>query len=80
MLTVSEFTALQFATVLGDYLADWTVVACTLCGRETLVHGGWRPCGSDGWVWLETGLAGGKTSLLSLTDTSTGPCQCIGLR
>lgn len=60
-----------------DYLADWTVGECTWNGMEILVSGG--SCGFEGWVGQEEGLAGDKTVLLSLTDTSTGPCQCTGL-
>lgn len=72
-------SALPLVTVLSDYLADWTMAVCTWSEREILVPGGWHPSGCEGWVWQEEGQVSGKTFLLSLMDTSTGPCRCIDL-
>lgn len=62
------------------YLADWTTAECTWSARGPWVPGGLHPCGFVLWVWPAGAAAGGRTSPWSWTDTSTGPCQCSGLR
>lgn len=69
----------NLVTALNDYLADWKEAACTWNGREVSVSGGLHLCGFEELVWREQGQAGGKTSPLSLTDTSIGPSRCNGL-